>query len=116
MSTPSFDDPRSFLQDFGVSTLSFRMQGGNGAVVNKGVDGLPLAGIFDEKYVDAKLGDYDMVAGGQPRLRCMSVDVSGLKKHDQATIEGIVYYLDHDPMPDGHGYSFLFVSKDTGEV
>jgi len=113
---PSFDDPRQFLQDFDAASLSFKLSSTTGAVITKGADGLPLLGIFDEKYIDAKLGDYDIIAGGQPRLRCMAEDVAALKKHDQATIEGIVYYLDHDPLPDGHGYAFLMLSRDTDDI
>ena len=115
MPIPAFDDPRSFLDDFGVPVV-FVLCGGTGATINRGADGQPLLGIFDEKYVDAKLGGYDMATGGAPMLRCMAVDIPGLFKHDKATIDGIVYYLDHDPLPDGHGYTFLMVSRDTGEV
>ncbi|HEV2606446.1 MAG TPA: hypothetical protein VGT79_00545 [Xanthomonadaceae bacterium] len=112
MPIPAFDDPRSFLGDFGVPVV-FTLNGGRGAVVTRGTDGLPLLGIFDERYVDAKLGGFDMATGGAPMLRCMAVDVAVVRKHDRAVIEGVTFYLDHDPLPDGHGFAFLQVSRDT---
>jgi hypothetical protein len=115
MPIPSFDDPRSFLDDFGIAVV-FTKQG-TGAVINKGADGSPLLGVFDEKYVDAKLGDFDMATGGRPCIRCMAADVVAIKKHDSVLIEGEgVYYVDHDPLPDGHGHAFVFVSLDTDVI
>jgi hypothetical protein len=93
MPIPSFDDPRSFVQDFGVPII-----------------------------LDVRLGSFDMATAPAPCIRCVASDVVALKKHDQATVcdpvagTQTVYYLDHDPHPDGHGMAFVFVSLDTNEV
>lgn len=108
MPIPAFDDPRSFLDDFAVSA-TIRASGGRGAAVE-------VRGIFDENYIDARLGDFDMATSSATRLKCMAVDVVSLRKHDLVAIEGVTYYLDHDPKPDGHGYAVMALSRDTGEA
>lgn len=114
MPIPSFDDPRQFLADFGVPII-LRAAGGTAAAVT-------VTGIFDERYEDTRAGDFDMTTAPAPCIRCMASDVTAIKKHDQATVcdpelnTQTVYYLDHDPRPDGRGMAFLFVSRDTDEA
>jgi hypothetical protein len=114
MPIPSFDDPRSFVQDFGVPII-FAAAAGTATPFT-------VTGIFDEKYMDVRLGSFDMATAPAPCIRCVASDVVALKKHDQATVcdpvagTQTVYYLDHDPHPDGHGMAFVFVSLDTNEV
>lgn len=114
MPIPAFDDPRSFLADFGVPIILRAAEGTANPVT--------VQGIFDERYADARIGDFDMTTAPAPCIRCVTADVAMMKRHDQATVcdpvlnTQTVYYLDHDPRPDGHGMSFMFVSRDTGEV
>lgn len=112
MPIPAFDDPRSFLDDFAVD-IAVRANRGEGAAVT-------VRGIFDEKYIDAKLGGFDVNTPGVTRALCMQVDVAGLKKYDTAQLvdeggqpTGPMYYLEHDPAPDGHGYAVMTLALDT---
>src|SRR5690606_35376931 len=86
-----------------------------------GVAREPVPVIFDEPYVNAETGEYDMAAG-EPRVTCKAVDVIGLKKNDECVIverrqdgtllEVARYVLDHDPYPDGTGMAGVMLSRE----
>jgi hypothetical protein len=71
--------------------------------------------IFDEPFMDAKLGEYVMDAM-EPRCTCKQSDVANVKKYDTVVIAGISLYLTHDPLPDGVGMAVVKMARDLGEV
>lgn len=97
-----FDDPREFIDDFAdVVTIA-----------PKGRAPFDVLGIFDEKYLNAAAGEFDMAAA-RPRLTCVAADVAGLKKYTSVLINKTPYYFDHDPHPDGNGMAVVFLALDT---
>lgn len=71
----------------------------------------PVTVIFDEPFLNAELGEYDLSAG-VPRALCKESDVAGLKKHDACLIGEVRFRLDHDPQPDGTGFATVLLSRD----
>lgn len=100
-----FDDPREFIDDF-ADAVTIRVDGR---------EPFEVLGIFDEKYLNAAAGEFDM-ATARPRLTCVAADLAGLKKYTRATIAGKPYSFDHDPHPDGIGMAVVFLSLDTDEL
>ncbi|NBV43267.1 hypothetical protein EBR96_10960, partial [bacterium] len=52
-------------------------------------DPFEVPGIFDDPYLNAELGEYDMDAT-QPRIWCKEAEVSSVKMGDQVTLNEIV--------------------------
>lgn len=100
-----FDDPREFIDDFADKVT----------ITVEGRAPFDVLGIFDEKYLNAKAGEFDMAAA-RPRLSCVAADIAGLKKYTRAVIGGKPYYFDHDPHPDGNGLAVVFLALDTDEL
>lgn len=74
----------------------------DGSILDKGVDGLPLRGIFDNAYFLQEIGDMDL-ENTQPRITCTEADVKRVKKEDTVRIDGILYDVTRNPQPDGTG-------------
>ena len=104
MPAPAWERLDDFLrvEDFAVLAV-FQPAGG--------VARAPVAVIFDEPFLNAELGEYDLNTG-VPRATCKEADVAGLKKHDGCLIGGMRFLLDHDPQPDGTGMAVVLLSRD----
>lgn len=98
MPTPSWDDLDAFLRtdEFAV-TVTVRPQDGPARQV---------AGIFDEPYLNAQLGEYEADTV-RPRLVCKAADVAGLVRGDMVDIDGVTYDVLTSPQPDGTGMATL---------
>lgn len=72
-----------------------------------GSDTREITGIFDEPYLNAQLGEYD-VDDVQPRFLCKEVDTIGIKRNDELCLsDGRRFYIMTYPQPDGTGMSTL---------
>lgn len=104
MPAPAWENLDDFLSldDF-ASSATFMLADNSTRVV---------VGIFDDPVVNAQTGEYDM-AIAQPRLTCKAADVAGIRKNDRAVIDGVSYYVDHNPHHDGTGMTVIQLSLDT---
>ncbi|GAB6853013.1 head-tail joining protein [Asaia astilbis] len=103
MPVPAWDDLDSFLSldDFAVTATP---DGGQA-----------FALIVEEQYFSAELGTYDMNTS-DPWATAKASDVVGLKKRSRLTIKQNslpygVFWLTHDPKPDGTGMATLRLSR-----
>lgn len=98
MPTHSWDDLNSFLSvdEFAV-TATVRLQEGGTRVVR---------GIFDDPYLNAQLGEYE-IDTTRPRLMCKESDVIGVTRGDLVDIDGRVYDVLTSAQPDGTGMALL---------
>lgn len=65
-----------------------------------------LAGIFDDPYLNADLGEYEADTSA-PRFTCKESDVAGVRRGDYLTLDGKTYNIMSDPQSDGAGMSIL---------
>ncbi len=66
-----------------------------------------IAGIFDEPYLNAQLGEYE-VDDAQPRFTCKSADVLGVKRGDYLVLaDGQKFFVMSYPQQDGTGMAVL---------
>lgn len=103
MPTPAWDDLDAF-----VSTDDF-------AVTATPETGKPFAIILEEQFFSAELGTYDM-ATASPWGTSKASDVALLKKRDRIALTqgGVpcgIFWLRHDPEPDGTGMAILRLSR-----
>lgn len=105
MPAPSWEDLDAFLStdDFAVEAIFIPSE--------TGVPRAPVRVIFDEPYLNAETGEYDM-ASGEPRATCKESDIAGIRKNDACDIGGVRFLLDHDPYPDGTGMACVKLSRD----
>lgn len=82
------DDLSLFTADFGVDAI---------------IGGVPVRGIFDEKYTEIFDG---LVAGGSPRFLCESSLIPGLAIGAAITVNAVAYTVAAID-PDGAGMSAL---------
>lgn len=87
-----FFDPEAF----GDETLIHFQNGATRSIV----------GIFDEPYVNAQTGEYDMDTV-QPRLAATMADLSGVLRGDEVEINGILYDVLTGPQDDGTGLGMI---------
>ncbi|MEC8887359.1 MAG: head-tail joining protein [Pseudomonadota bacterium] len=66
----------------------------------------PITGIFDEPYLNADLGEYE-VDSAQPRFLCKSVDVQGVRRGDELYVNERAYFIMTYPQHDGTGLALL---------
>lgn len=72
-----------------------------------GLDDKPVTGIFDEPYLNAQLGEYE-VDDAQPRFTCKSSDVKGVARGDDLLLpDGRKFHVMTYPQQDGTGMSIL---------
>lgn len=102
------EEQRIFLQDFGrklVFTLPCEK------VIDKGVDGEDLLGIFDKTYTDASLG-FQAAKNPRPRLTCVEEDVQDIVKNSIVQIEGVATeYKVFDISDDGTGFVIIELAR-----
>lgn len=103
MPTPVWDDLDDFLSldDFAITATP------------DGGQTFPL--IVEEQYFSAELGTYDMNTS-DPWATAKASDVVGLKKRSRLAIKQNsalygVFWLTHDPEPDGTGMATLRLSR-----
>lgn len=66
-----------------------------------------INGIFDEPYLNAQLGEYE-VDDAQPRFTCKAADVVGVKRGDYLLFaNGQKYFVMSYPQQDGTGMAVL---------
>ncbi|CAG2144438.1 hypothetical protein LMG31506_03005 [Cupriavidus yeoncheonensis] len=104
MPHPAWDNPADFisLDDFAVQAEIQFQAGGTRTV----------AAIFDDPYMDAKLGEYDMDTSA-PRITCVEADLAGVKRGDAVVIAGKTYGVTRYPQPDGNGHAVLELAPDA---
>lgn len=73
-----------------------------------------VVGIFDEPFLDAELGEYDLDTT-QPRLLCKEADVRGLGRYDRVEIAGRVFDVMSLPQVDGTGMATVRLSPVSGQ-
>lgn len=99
MPTPAWDDPGAFLSvdEFALEATITPQEGAVFAV----------AGIFDEPYLNAELGEYDLDST-RPRLTCKESDVLGkVSRRDQVDLDGRTFDVLTEPQRDGTGMAVL---------
>lgn len=82
----------------------------DGSILEKGTDGLPLKGIFDNAYFLQEIGDMDL-DNTQPRLTCVMEDIAKVKKENTVEIDNVLYDVIKDPQPDGTGMAVIVLSR-----
>ena len=101
-------------QDLHVYTRTFgevvKFSLADGSILDTGIDGKPLNGIFDNAYFLQEIGDMD-IDNTQPRLTCVEADIVRVKKEDSVEINGAKYDVTKDPQPDGTGMAVFVLSK-----
>ncbi|PZQ21171.1 MAG: hypothetical protein DI569_12975 [Sphingopyxis macrogoltabida] len=86
--------------DFAVSA-SIETRAGETRVVN---------GIFDDPYMNAELGEYDMDTS-RPRFLAKEFDLAGIRRGDAATIAGKSYSILAGPKSTGDGMASLELAE-----
>ena len=92
------DDLDAFLNadEFAVHA-TVRLQEGGTRIVR---------GIFDDPYLNAQLGEYE-IDTTRPRLTCKESDVIGVLRGDVVDIDGRTYDVLASAQPDGTGMATL---------
>lgn len=105
MPTPAWDDLDAFVSedDFGVKA-TIRLQDGGVRVV---------AGIFDDPYLNAQLGEYELDVS-RPRFTCKEADVIGVLRGDIVDIGGRTFDVLTTAQPDGTGMATLELANQEG--
>lgn len=98
MPTPAWDDLNIFVSvdDFAIEATVHRQDGDPSTVV----------GIFDDPYMNAQLGEYELDTS-RPRFTCKESDVIGVLRGDMVHINGRVYDVLSSAQPDGIGMAVL---------
>lgn len=98
MPSPAWEDLDAFLDvaEFAAS-ICIRLQAGGTRQVS---------GIFDDPYLNADLGEYDMDTS-RPRVTCKEADVVDVTRGDIVVIDGREYDVMTGPQSDGTGMALL---------
>lgn len=98
MPAPTWEDLDEFLDvdEFATPATVHRQ---DGAI-------LSVVGIYDDPYLNAELGEYDMDTS-RPRFTCKEVDVPGVTRGDTITIGGVTMDILTAPQSDGTGVALL---------
>ncbi|QTI81492.1 hypothetical protein IAI58_19310 (plasmid) [Roseomonas marmotae] len=67
-------------------------------------------GIFDEPYLNAETGEYELDTE-RPRVTCKEADVLGVLRGDKVDIGGRTYDVLTSAQPDGTGLAILELSR-----
>lgn len=102
MVTPKWDNLDDFVSpdDF-AQRVAFALQSGQS---------LPVVGIFDEPYLNADIGEYEMDTS-DPRFTAKASALAGISRGDTVTIDGALYDVMGYPQPDGTGFAVVKLSK-----
>lgn len=96
--TPAWENLDTFLDTDDFATrVTVRLQSG---------DVREVRGIFDDPYLNAELGEYELDTT-QPRLTCKWVDVRDVLRGDVVEVEGRAYDVVTNAQPDGTGLALL---------
>lgn len=98
MPSPVWENLDAFLQTDDFATLA--------VVDRQGGDPLSFSAIFDDPYLDAQLGEYNLETA-QPRLTCKLSDVPGVHRGDTVLVDGVTYDILSEPQSDGAGMAVL---------
>ncbi len=98
MPSPAWENLDDFLSvdDFATSVL-VRLQDGSERVISA---------IFDDPYLNAQLGEYEMDTS-RPRVTCKESDVMGVQRGDVVVLNGKTYDVRSAPQSDGVGVAML---------
>lgn len=96
--TPAWDNLDDFLQmdDFAVQAV----------IVQGGVTRPAIPCIFDEPYLNAQIGEFEMDSS-QPRIHAKEADLIGVRRGATCTVAGKTYAVMDAPKPDGNGMAIL---------
>lgn len=72
-----------------------------------------VAGIFDDPYLNAELGEYELDTT-RPRFTCKAADVVGVARGDTVTIGGETFDVMTSPQGDGEGVAMLDLARRHG--
>lgn len=103
MPAPSWENLDVFLQTdaAGGFAISATVEFANGSASRT------MTGIFDEPYLNAQLGEYE-VDDAQPRFTCKEMDTVGIKRQDTLILgDGRRFFIMSYPQPDGTGMAML---------
>lgn len=105
MPAPAWEDLGEFLdpQEFASHAVIRFQSGAQRAVV----------GIFDDPYLNAELGEYDM-DNSRPRFLGKFIDFQGVKRGDILELDGQEYDILTSPQPDGTGMATLDLAEPRG--
>lgn len=99
MPAPAWEDLDEFL-DLDEFAIQVTVQLQNGSTLNP-------VGIYDDPYMNAELGEYDM-DNARPRFTCKQSAVQGVTRGDTLTLpDGTVLDIMTAPQPDGTGMAML---------
>lgn len=103
MPFPAWDDLDEFLDtdDFGVTAI----------IVQAGITRPAIACIFDEPYLNAQIGEFEMDSV-QPRITAKESDLVGVKRGATCTVAGKTYAVMDAPQADGNGMAVLKLAKE----
>ena len=76
---------------------------------------LEVAGIYDDPYLNAQLGEYQMDIS-EPRFTCRESDVLGVGRGDVVAIGGKTYDVMTAPQSDGTGIAVLKLASPPPEA
>lgn len=98
MPAPDWDDLAEFLDDDEFATPAvIQLQGGGS---------ISLSGIYDDPYLNAQLGEYELDTS-QPRFTCIAALVVGVTRGDTLTLHGRTLDILTSPQADGTGMAVL---------
>ncbi|MEI4262793.1 head-tail joining protein [Roseovarius sp. D0-M9] len=102
MPSPSWENLDAFLQldEFAVTAIVTPAEGVSRSIV----------GIFDDPFLDAQLGEYRLDTSA-PRFQSTEQALSGIKRGDGVTIDGVEYIALGGPKSDGTGMATLELVK-----
>lgn len=103
MPSPSWENLDDFLdpEEFAVTALVEDEDGG--AVIQ-------VVGIFDDPYMNAELGEFDMDSS-KPRLLCKEAALAGVQRGARVTIGAKVYDVMTGPQSTGDGMAVLTMAE-----
>ena len=103
MPTLGWEDRDAFLSldEFGITATVTPQDGGPSR---------SIVGIFDDAFLNAQLGDYDLDTT-QPRFLCKSEDAAGIIRADELTIEGETFDVRKSPRVDGAGFATIVMGR-----
>lgn len=106
MPAPEWENLDDFLDvDEFATQAVIQLQGGTTRQV---------VGIYDDPYLNAELGEYDMDTT-RPRFTCKLSDVPGVGRGDTLTLhDGTVLDILTGPQPDGTGMALLDLAPQQG--
>nr|DAV41220.1 MAG TPA: Tail attachment protein [Caudoviricetes sp.] len=76
------------------------------AISRDGVQLREVAGIFDDPYLNAELGEYELDTS-RPRLTCKWSDISDVLRGDVVRLDGRDFDVLTNAQPDGTGMGIL---------